>query len=159
MVNSNLPESQIDKQRNLTDWVTGIFGIFWSVWWGFFVNEILKSSVEKAAATLPNISPPFSIQTTKLSFLIVSSVTLAVFASVFVRWLWEIHGTVFYGILLSKFWDLSNKLGLVVLFLFFGIVSAGIGFRVPGELIWYGSLLTFLWPITVLITVWQLRKI
>lgn len=155
---ANANRNTLNMRRQLTDWVVSIFGIIWSVWWGFFIKDIFDSSIAATEMPIPFIRPLPYFHLPKLGFLFISSVFLSIYAVIFVKWLWEVHQTVYAKILLRRFVDFSLYVIMLVTFLVFGIFSVGLGYEVSTELIWYGSGLTILWPVTVLGTVWSIRN-
>ena len=147
---------QLEMRRTLTDWVVGVFGILWSVWWGFFINKVIDANIAATQFNIP-LLPSVIVSVPKWFFLTITAITLSVFAIVFVQWLWRIHETAYSGILLSEFLQVTKWLALMLFFLVSGYWATGTGYLVPSNLVWYGSVLTPLWPLTVLFTIWRVN--
>jgi hypothetical protein len=132
-------EAQAERRTNVADWITAVFGIFWSVWWGFFINRVLE---DNPSDWIKNI------------YILMSVLITCSFSVVYVRWLWNIQKIAYKMFLLSSFIGFSAPLLFLIAFFLSAIGIAGILFSIPSPLILYGAVLTIIWPIVVVITLW-----
>jgi len=132
-------EAQAERRINIADWITVVFGIFWSVWWGFFINKVIEN---EPSGLMKNL------------YLLFSVIITCCFSVAYVHWLWNVQKTAYKKFLVSLLIRYSVPLFFLML-LFMGAVGiARIIFSIPSPLILYGTVLTFIWPIVVLITLW-----
>lgn len=149
-----LDSAHAERRRNLAEWVTGILGIFWSVWWGFFINEILTEPNLSFNIPLRFVVPNSYITITKDAYLLLSALVVSYFAFTYAHWLWNAQKAAYQRVLLREF-VVNAKL----LFLSSLILIASIGLpianpRISETLLGYGIVLLILWPIFVVITIW-----
>jgi hypothetical protein len=148
-------EAQAERRTNIADWITAVFGIFWSVWWGFFINRVLDTKME--------INIPFSFfsyrstwdtESFKNLYLVFSVMITCAFSIAYVHWLWNAQKTAYKIFLVSSLVRFSAPLIFWMALFLTAVGMAAIFFSVPLSLILYGAILTFLWPVVVLITLW-----
>jgi hypothetical protein len=77
------PNDPSPRKIAIVEWTAAIFGIPWSIWWGFFINEWLKSEVVVAGYFM-------NIELTRDLVMILSVVVISIFILVYVRWLWKL---------------------------------------------------------------------
>ena len=139
-------ESTIERRINIADWITAIFSIFWSVWFGFFTSEVLDSKYEKIF--LLEIFK-HSIFMNKFLFIILNVIISIFFAYSYVKWLWNIQKLIKSHVFIQKLVFLSIPLIQSTTLLASSFCVYGIAFGIDKSLVLYGLLLTIFWPITV----------
>jgi len=127
-----------DRNRQLAEWTLGIIGIFWGVWWGFFVNEILAS--DRATAVFFGL-----LSASKTFFLVVSALYVGFLVFTLVRWMWALRTLS----RLTRFWSLLMDLRRPA-FVLGGFIAAvyvvSDTFGLGMDQATYGAVLSLLWP-------------
>jgi hypothetical protein len=69
--------------RNLSvlDWTTSVFGLFWGVWWAFFVDRSLENA--------PNQSTIFGWPVPTTWLWLMSAILVGLFTYFYVAWMWS----------------------------------------------------------------------
>lgn len=148
-------EANIERRKTLVEWIIAITTIFWSVWWGFYMQALLPKADSDIYIPVKVFSPSFSIKLPGSLVLVFSTVVVSVFAIVFVLWLWAVHKTAYNHFFLRSFIRSSAPLAFSVLTLLGGILLIGNAVGVSPSLMNYGALLTLFWPPVVLFTIWR----
>jgi len=138
-----------ERNLHLIEWTAGILGVFWGVWWGFFMQNVLESqdtaTLDFSISALGN-SFHGTATLQKTQFLLISVVTIAFYVHYFVRWLWAIHAL--------KRRNVRRRL-FPVLLVMTGLCSAihitARAFSVDNASAVYGIALTWLWPVVILL--------
>jgi len=144
-----------ERRVNLADWVTAILSIFWSVWWGFFMNRILENPSSNIRFQIPLLDPPVYIDLPKLLYLVINVVVIAYFAVSYVHWLWNAQRTAYHSFLVSDLLSSSAPLGIAIISMLSSIGFVSYVYKFPYALFLYGVLLTTVWPLAVLVTLWK----
>ncbi|MBU0973880.1 MAG: hypothetical protein KKC20_24795 [Proteobacteria bacterium] len=129
-------DQTMTKTTTVIDWSSGIFAIFWGVWW----TTVYEAAISKAVEL--NIQTPFIFKPGILSALL--PIIVAAYTLLFVMWMWKIR---------SLPWILSVKTRILI---FVPIVFSVLGFcflyysLFRNDLItihqyMYGSILSFTW--------------
>ncbi len=142
-----------DRENRITlaDWVTTVFSIFWSVWWGFFMNAIFN---DKSKQIIIYINSNLVLNIHREFYLLINVLWICLFCFFYVRWLWSVHRTAisvtFIRDFLIYFLPLScstaGMLSSVVMMYYANIISPYI--------ITYGVLITLSWYLIVIISLW-----
>jgi hypothetical protein len=148
-------EANIERRKTLVEWIIAITTIFWSVWWGFYMQALLPNADSDIDIPIKVFLPSFTIKLPGALVLVCSAVVVSVFAIVFVLWLWEVHKTAYQRFLLRSFVRSSAPLAFSLLTLLGGILLIGNAVGVSPSLMNYGALLTLFWPPVVLVTIWK----
>lgn len=141
MARSKAAQEREDRNKHVVEWTISIVGIFWGVWWAFFVNCILQSKASTLAV--------YSIEVPKWLTLMASVGIVFGFVRRVARWMWYVRthsrrtqfGTV---------WDGLKPVLLWVVFLLGMVGLATLGFGLEEDQFFYGLALTALWPLSVL---------
>ena len=128
-----------DRNRQLVEWTLGIIGIFWGVWWGFFVNEILSS--KKTVAAFFGF-----LLVSKALFLVVSALYVGLLVYTLVHWMWSLRSFS----RLTRIWTFLTSVRDTV-FVLGGFIAAiyvvSDAFDLGTAQAVYGMVLSFLWPL------------
>jgi len=127
-----------DRNRQLVEWTLGVVGIFWGVWWGFFVNEILAS--DKAIAIFFGF-----LSCPKAFFLVASAFYVGYLVFTLVRWMWSLRSLSALtptGIFLNKLGPLVFPLGGFMGAIYVVSDAFGLGMEQAA----YGIALSLMWP-------------
>lgn len=142
-------DSDIKRRVTVAEWVTAVYSIFWSVWWGFFIDGIVNA---------PGISFQLYSEENGINSVGISlgalTVVVSLFAVFYVRWLWKMHKTTPVVLTIEKFFLDSLYYGFITVILLAAIIFWGIVLTISPLLIFYGVLLTLVWPFVVLFTLW-----
>jgi hypothetical protein len=133
--------SEGDRRLVMAEWVTGVMGLFWAVWWSYFMTLVLASHRTSIPFDLSGVVPSTVIPITRSVYLLLSVVIVSEFVIAYVRWLWNIKS------------DLSNRFLFTFSMEFiFAIVAllamvkmAEFGFKIHSDLSLYGIALTVAW--------------
>lgn len=148
-------EVTAEQRRTLIEWVIAISTIFWSVWWGFYMQGLIPVIDQEIAFPLPFISPPIVLKIPGSFLLAGNALIISVFAVTYVHWLWAVHKTSYNRFLVRSLVRASAPLALAMLWLLADILSTGTIVNISPSLMNYGLLLTLLWPGVVLMTIWR----
>src|SRR5262249_19372560 len=139
----------------IADWLTAMLGIFWSVWWGFFMNTVLNQAKAPYQFHVPFLIPATTIPIERSLYLTVNATVISFFAVVYVRWLWDIQRFAYHRVKLREAVDTSIWLVLAIFFLLSSVGFGGNAFNISPDLIQYGATLTLLWPFLILFAIWK----
>lgn len=130
-----------ERNKTLIGWAAAVFAVFWGIWWGFLVNELLG----KPSLVLGVIAGR-SVDTHQV--LVLSAFYVGLFTVSFVAWLWDIRLSVRRSFLRRALECLGVWLGFLGLVFLFVKVHG-----LPDVHIWYGTALTALWFVVPLLVV------
>lgn len=146
---------EIEQRKTLVEWIIEIMAIFWSVWWGFYMQEVLQKAHGDINIPIRFVNPPFVLKPSADFLLSVNALVVSAFAVTFVLWLWSVHKTAYRHFLVRSFVRASAPLGFVILIMLSSISLMGNALSIPSSFMNYGMLLTLLWPLVVLVTIWK----
>lgn len=148
-------EAQAERRVNIADWITAIFGIFWSVWWGFFINRVLDTKAEiNISFSILSFQSVWDVDSIKQLYLVISALITCSFSIAYVHWLWNAQKTAYKTFLVASLVRFSAPLIFLMALFLAAIGMAAIFFGISSSLILYGVILTIFWPVVVLITLW-----
>jgi len=131
-------ERREDRNRQLVEWTLGIIGIFWGVWWGFFVNEILAS--KQVMVVFFRFLP-----VSKAFFLVVSALYVGFLVFTLVHWMWSLRSFS----RLTRMWTFLRGVRATA-FVLGGFIAAiyviSDAFNLGAGQAAYGAALSLLWP-------------
>ena len=146
---STTKEAQAERRVNIADWITAIFGIFWSVWWGFFINRVLDTKAElNISFSILSFQSVWDVDSIKQLYLVISA--LITCSIVY----FNAQKTAYKTFLVASLVRFSAPLIFLMALFLAAIGVAAIFFGIPSSLILYGVILTIFWPVVVLITLW-----
>ena len=143
------PMARADKAANLCDWSTSLFTVFWGIWWAYVVDAFVDMQPTYSLFATPAARDSWFLL--KQAVLASNAGWIAIFVVVYVKWLWALRKAAKRQKIERCF--SSTAILLFVLFLLLSwcwIIFTFIG-AAPSILL-YGSLLTLLWPLIVLVT-------
>lgn len=127
-----------DERIKIVEWTSIIFGIPWTVWWGFFIDSWLNSEIERITI--------WGQPVTKEFMMVLSVVVVSLFVALYVRWLWKLaswEGET----TLVRFWDDFKELAALLAALSIIIWQIHGVFQLQEGGILYGVSLTVLWAV------------
>ncbi len=147
-------EALANRRTNLADWITAILSIFWSVWWGFFFGKVIeyKNSV---IIPVPYLNPPYSLEIPLITLVIINLVICGYFASSYVHWLWNAQKVAYRSFLVKDLINGSIHLWISIILLLSSVTMMGWAIGIPDPMLFYGLILTIIWPLIVLMTIWR----
>lgn len=148
-------EMAIEQRKTLVEWIVAITTIFWSVWWGFYMQEILPKMHGYVSIPIPFVNPPLVWNLSADFLLTVNALVVSIFAATFVWWLWSVHRTAYRHFMLRTFLRASAPLSFSMMFLLASIGLIGNALGVSLSFMNYGIILTLLWPLVILATIWR----
>ncbi|NMC57961.1 MAG: hypothetical protein GYA51_00990 [Candidatus Methanofastidiosa archaeon] len=126
---------KIERNKTIIEWSSNIFGIFWGVWWGMYIDNVMISEIE---------SNNFPITLNKVIIMGVLALSIVIFTHSYVEWMWKIR-------ILSR--STTNEttrkylkfpiIALIVISIL--LTSLSIRFKIETSLLIYGLLLTGFW--------------
>lgn len=148
-------EQEVEQRRTVVEWIIAITTIFWSVWWGFYMQEILSKSSSYVRIPIEYVDPPFTFRLSLDFLLAMNALVVLVFSVTFVRWLWSVQKTAYRHFLVRRLVRASAPLCFSIMILIAGVSLIGSALGISSHLMSYGIILTLLWPAAVLIAVWS----
>ncbi len=147
----------VESVENLTiliDWTSSIYGIFWGIWLGIFLQKIWENlSNPEAIAKLPSFIP-----TSYLPYLLPGlALLICLYTYNFVKWLWMMRyitkkSTSSHRITFEKYPIFLSLILLVA------IIFSGIAFGISSIQVGLVLGASVFWPITVIMIVnWDWR--
>lgn len=118
------------------------------------MDRILKSK-DDLIAVIPYVRPEKWLEMPKVHYLVFNVFVVSFFAYAYVHWLWDAQKTAYTTFLVRSLLRSSLPLGFSILLLLSSISFVGFSYQVPDALMYYGLLLTIIWPVAVLFTLWK----
>lgn len=146
-------ELEIERRKTLADWAAGLYGIFWSIWWGFFLIRILDGS-KTFRLQSPILLSQRTLEVDKFYYVIPSAVIISMFVIVFVDWLWNVHEIAVNEMRMNHFGSDLLPLAITMLALTGSLVTGAWIVQAPLDLVWYGLWILYSWPLAILILLW-----
>lgn len=145
------PRSSHENRTLIADWTTVVFAIFWSVWWGLFIDKVLDLN----GISIPIGSSKDHIYIPIIWYLLYNALVVSVYTVTYVRWLIKAQKTASTSVSFRDFAGFSVSyvivLAVVVNSIMLVLYSST---EVPYTLLNYGILLTVAWPIVMFIILW-----
>jgi hypothetical protein len=130
-----------ERNKHVVDWTVSVVGIFWGVWWAFFVGHILDSPVDDL--------PVGAFRLPKWGALVLSVLVVLYFVIRIVQWMWYVRSH-WRGTTVEEVWDGLQPV-ILCTFLLCALVAAGtLGFKIELDQMAYGLALTIVWPLSIL---------
>jgi len=128
-------DERVERNKTVIEWSSNLFGIFWGVWWGMYVENIIRSTTSEVDVF---------IMVNKIVIVIILALGIFIFTHTYVNWMWQIR------ILTSTTTNETTrkyiKFPIITQIVLSGLLIAlGVSFHIDASLLVFGLFLSGLW--------------